>query len=199
MRPGDDGIAGLIAARRADGAARRDPVRFHFIEALARRAAAHEGEARRVIDAKLRQALQALGEARAPEPPAAGHRCPPSPLAELLRDHAGAAAQPAPGPAAFSAPAAPVELKTLRLFRSSWARLAVDQRLHQARAKAPENAGPLHSQAVALRGLDAMREISPQYLGRFVAHLDALAWLERVGAGSVAVPATRGEKQPPRR
>ena len=46
-----------MAALRADGAARRDPLRWHFIEALARRAHGHDGPARQLIDARLDRAL----------------------------------------------------------------------------------------------------------------------------------------------
>ncbi|MFP4906442.1 DUF2894 domain-containing protein, partial [Paraburkholderia sp. BR14261] len=49
----------LLDAWRARGADQLDPVRFHFIEALERRAAAHAGEARRLLDARLAQLLKA--------------------------------------------------------------------------------------------------------------------------------------------
>jgi hypothetical protein len=45
--------------RRADG---MDPVRFHFIEALDRRAAGHSGEARRILDNRLASLLAAYAE-----------------------------------------------------------------------------------------------------------------------------------------
>ena len=47
-----------LQALRMQGAARFDPVRFRFIEALAGRAASHQGEARRLLDGKLAAALQ---------------------------------------------------------------------------------------------------------------------------------------------
>lgn len=50
-----------IAAWRAQGAQHLDPVRFCYLEALARRAAGHEGAARRVLDGKLAQALAEYG------------------------------------------------------------------------------------------------------------------------------------------
>jgi hypothetical protein len=46
-----------LSTLRARGAQAFDPVRFRYIEALVRRAAAHGGEARRVLDRKLLQAL----------------------------------------------------------------------------------------------------------------------------------------------
>jgi hypothetical protein len=48
-----------IAALRMTGADRLDPVRFHFIEALARRVARAPGDVKRILDGKLREALAA--------------------------------------------------------------------------------------------------------------------------------------------
>lgn len=50
---------GAIAALRARGAHWFDPVRFRYIDALARRAAAHSGDVRQSIDRKLEEALAA--------------------------------------------------------------------------------------------------------------------------------------------
>lgn len=58
--PGPDGDPRL-AALRAQGAQHVDPVRFRYIEALARRAVAHGGEVRRLLDDKLARALTAYG------------------------------------------------------------------------------------------------------------------------------------------
>ncbi|MDP2006086.1 MAG: DUF2894 domain-containing protein [Rubrivivax sp.] len=55
----DSGVA--IAALRARGAQRADPVRFRYLEALARRAALHGGAARRLLDQRLAQALADCG------------------------------------------------------------------------------------------------------------------------------------------
>ncbi|HJW26756.1 MAG TPA: DUF2894 domain-containing protein, partial [Rhodocyclaceae bacterium] len=59
--PGGDPRATLAAWREA-GAERFDPVGFRFIEALARRAEAHGGEARRLLEAKLAKAVAEYGE-----------------------------------------------------------------------------------------------------------------------------------------
>lgn len=48
-----------IAALRMSGAERLDPLRFHFIEALARRLRDHEGAVGRVLDGRLSEALVA--------------------------------------------------------------------------------------------------------------------------------------------
>lgn len=48
-----------IAALRANGADRFDPVRFRFIEALARRSLGQQGDVRRILNGKLAEALAA--------------------------------------------------------------------------------------------------------------------------------------------
>jgi hypothetical protein len=184
---------------RARGAGAADPVRLRFIEAMARRAEGFDGAARQVLDTRLAQLIetfqQALATAPAPAtegtPPAAARTAAaptPSPLSELLGrlGHAGAAAQHA---AAHSLPgtprptlAAPPELKALRAFRGTWQRLAADQRLTQALAKVPDNAGPLHSHHLVHRALTLMRDTSPEYLQHFMAQVDALMWLEQAQA-----------------
>jgi len=85
--------AATIDAWRAGGAAAVDPVRFRFIEALARRTAMHEGLARQLLDARLAALLAAyaddLAQSRRVEGDAGGARqeAPPrSALAELV-DH----------------------------------------------------------------------------------------------------------------
>jgi Protein of unknown function (DUF2894) len=59
----DDGeTGGPTAALRARGAHRFDPVRFRYIEALARRATAHAGDARQTLERKLELVLAAYRE-----------------------------------------------------------------------------------------------------------------------------------------
>lgn len=58
--PGNPGATAAIIALRAQGAHRVDPVRFGYLEALARRSAAHGGELRRALDQRLDQALAAF-------------------------------------------------------------------------------------------------------------------------------------------
>ena len=51
-----------LAALRAQGAARFDPARMHYLEALATRAAAHQGPVKRLLDARLAQGLAVFFE-----------------------------------------------------------------------------------------------------------------------------------------
>lgn len=55
--PLDQGRAAGPLTLPEEGEARFDPVRWRFIEALARRAQQHQGEARRILDGKLDDAL----------------------------------------------------------------------------------------------------------------------------------------------
>lgn len=196
---GDSPAAQALAALRARGAGQRDPVRFHFIEALARRTAATRGTARALLEGRLARAIDDYaarcegvpGTASAPavqshepgEPPAL------SPLAELLAHIAGQnrSVFAAPEPDATH-PAAPAELKALSCFRDTWSKLRVDQQFHQALADEPENAGPLNSHFLVLRALRLMRDISPAYLKHFMDYADALLWLEQADGGAKPPP-----------
>lgn len=191
--------AATLEAWRARGDHRLDPVRFRFIEALARRSAHHEGEARRILDARLAALLAAyaddLAQARRVEGDAGGARqeAPPrSALAELVDHIARHAPAPEdgalPGDAVPGLSAAP-ELKTLRYFRSTWTRLSTDRRLAQSLAKVPEQAGPLNTEQLVHRMLTLMREQSPGYLDRFMGYVDTLSWLQAQQVGGVPMPA----------
>lgn len=195
-----------IAALHERGAAHFDPVGFHFIEALSRRAARYQGEVRNVLDDRLAEALQnfserferAQGEAESSNDPlpqdGQGSQSPLAALAAYIAQasatDAGAAIEPddeLAGKAPTDSPAiAAEELKSIRYFRDTWSRLSVDQQLAQAVAQAPENAGPLNSHLLMLRALQRMRDISPEYLNRFLAYADALLWLEQAECGRAA-------------
>jgi hypothetical protein len=100
------------------------------------------------------------------------------PLADLVR----LLAPPAGGPR--TAP----ELKALHAFRRSLTRRNSEQQLAQSQAVLPENAGPLHSQALVLRALQLMRSLSPEYLARFMSHAETLLWLEQAHGASLPAP-----------
>lgn len=186
--PSNDGVdhAAVIEAVRARGEHRVDPVRFRFIEALARRAGGHQGLARRLLDERVCELLAAYRDDAGRRPPAAPR------LQELpaARGPLGALVDALDGHAAL--PGGWTELKTLRDFRRTWSRLHADQQLTESLAKVPDQAGPLNSQHLVHRTLSLMRDLSPGYLDRFMAYVDALSWLEQVN-GSPAVP-VRQEK-----
>lgn len=185
-----------IQALRAQGAERADPVRFRLVEAMARRTAAQQGEARRLLEARLAELVAGFDTPPATTPPAAAPARPgPGPLASLvapLGDRSGRptatrlqASQPAGrGPAPASAAGEP---PALDYFRATWSRLQTEQRLAQSQARLPGNAGPLNSQHLVHRALMLMHELSPGYLQHFMGQVDALLWLdgvnERAGPG----------------
>lgn len=199
----------MLDAWRARGDHLLDPVRFRLIEVLARRAQAHRGDARRILDDKVARLLAAYGEglekaghASAPcepaDPRGTQGPAPRGALAELVDLLARHASAPGEGPTASDAASrlAPApELKSLRYFKSTWSRLSADRWLMQSLAKVPENAGPLNSHHLVHRALALMRELSPEYLNRFMSHVDALSAIDQLnGAGASAGTSTRREE-----
>lgn len=205
----------LIDSLRAAGAARFDPVRLHYIDALMKRATVHQGSTRHLIDATLDKALSAFkdrfdlarreaGEAlaRGTEqfPHAAndlqglfdagdfrglqrllatlkagGQSASLAALVRQLEQHSHEHADARPD----THPGSRTELKAIRHFRSTWAKLSVDKQVAQALQQAPKNAGPINSHMLVLRSLALMREISPDYLSRFMSYADTLLALDQ--------------------
>lgn len=74
-----------------------------------------------------------------------------------------------------------LEMKSVRRFREVWSKMAAEKQVTQAMGRGPENAGPLNSHTLVLRSLALMRGISPDYLRRFMSHVDTLLWLDQAG------------------
>lgn len=85
---------------------------------------------------------------------------------------------------ANSAHSAHSELKTIRHFRNTWSKLSVERQVTQALDQAPKNAGPLNSHMLVLRSLALMRDLSPEYLNRFMSYVDTLLCLDQVDKNS---------------
>jgi hypothetical protein len=198
-----------IAALRASAAHHFDPVRFHFIETLARRVPQHQGTARRILAGKLAAALatyrERLGQRRSEVGQAMARTTQRFPetagdlqrlfaagdLRGVSRFVAERESQDALAPLAdlrrHIARQSPDdgdggsrgELKALRQFRTTWSRLSVDRQVTSAIEQAPANAGPLNSHRLVLRSLVMMREISPDYLKHFMAYADTLLALDQ--------------------
>lgn len=186
-------VAATLAAWRARGAQQLDPVRFHTLEALARRAGGHAGTARRVLDAKLVERLNAYDEL-------------------MAAGAAGAATQaaaevPVNAPQQQSALAQLVERfeprasssadDALGYLRTTWSRLSAQKRLVQSLAAVPGNAGPLNSHHLAQRALTVMHDLSPGYLGHFMAYVDALLWLDQANGGHAFAGTAAGPDKAP--
>ncbi|CAN7642244.1 DUF2894 domain-containing protein [Variovorax sp. LjRoot290] len=183
----------MIDARRERGDHRFDPVRFRFIEALARRAAAHGGDARRILDDRVAKLLAAYDEdlERAP--------CADSTTTREGQPHRGALAELVDHVGRHASSYGDSALKTLGYFRSTWSRLSADRRLTQSLATVPQNAGPLNSRHLVHRSLMLMRELSPEYLHRFMSYVDALQWVDQANGGSASAgtdtPRTEGNRK----
>ncbi|MDR6672581.1 DUF2894 domain-containing protein [Xanthomonas sp. 1678] len=191
-----------IAAWRAQHGGRLDPLRVRFIEALARRADAHQGEARRLLDQKLSALLDTYAADVARMPAAAGdadgsagagagdhadvhasaETAPTTtrgPLGELLDTLAGGATHAPAG----AAPPAFASLPALDDARRLWTELRSRSQLRQSLQQAPSDAGPLNSGVLVHRSLALMRTLSPGYLQHFLAYVDALSWLQQLRDG----------------
>jgi hypothetical protein len=197
-----------LDAWREQRADRLDPVRFHVMDALERRAAHHEGEARRLLDARLSALLEAYAgelEQSAPASNPASEAATPDfatsvtlgGLVERMASHAlarTATGDASPQPAAFPT------LDALDDFRKLWSRLRTESQLRQSLEQAPANAGPLNSGALVHRSIALMRELSPGYLQHFLSYVDDLSSLEPLGGFGAATlsdspqPASPGKR-----
>ncbi|RZF30705.1 DUF2894 domain-containing protein [Paraburkholderia sp. UYCP14C] len=196
----DDAIQAARAtldAWRASGADRFDPMRFHLLDALARRAAQHSGETRRVLGQRLSGLLAeyadvveraaaagSASQAASGQTDEAGDATLAALIEHLGRHHARA---DAPHAAAYP------ELPAVDYFREVWSKVRTEKQLRQSLAQVPgSNAGPLNSSSLVHRALSLMRELSPGYLKQFLSYVDTLSWLEQMNGGAPV------EKEAPR-
>jgi hypothetical protein len=182
-----------LDAWRERGADRLDPVRFHLMEALDRRAASHTGEVRRILDDKLSRLIKAYADDLESATPEAANVDEPTRgalagLVEYVSRHA-VANNDAPSPHPSSYP----EMEVLEYFRKTWTRLSTERQFRQSLAQVPGNAGPLNSSSLVHRSLSLMRELSPGYLQQFMSYIDALSWMEQMNGGN-----TLPDKEAPR-
>lgn len=170
-------------------------VRFHRIDALERRAAGHDGDVRRLLDARLAELIAAYAAdletaastvvARDDDSVAADASTSDA-LSGLLGYLAEQAAlrDEVAADAATPRPAFP-ELAALDDFRQLWSAVRVENQTRVSLEQVPTDAGPLNSGALVHRSLTLMRELSPGYLQHFMAYVDALTWLERMSDDGV--------------
>ena len=71
------------------------------------------------------------------------------------------------------------ELKSIALFRASWAKRHIDNLANQAINNRPDNAGPLNPERLASGSLSRIKALSPRYLNRFIGYVDTLLWLQQ--------------------
>lgn len=179
-----------LASLRAAGAHLRDPVRFHYLEALARRMQAQPAAVRQRLAFRLQEAVadyvQRSGPALAPA--GRGAQQPPAtPLAELnryIQSRTRADAQSLPSSAGDGI----AGLKSVQRFGEVWARISAEQKVALALERGPENAGPLNSHMLMLRSLALMRTLSPDYLQHFLSQMESLLWLEQASRKAAPPP-----------
>ena len=164
-----------LQAWRAQGLDRADPVRFDILQALSARLGTHEGEARRLLEARLAGLIRAYaqGLARTPTPvaPVPARDSGLRGLVAALQARDGDA--PAPGPS-------PVAPSALTEAREVWAQVRTDSQLRASLHDVPADAGPLNSGMLMHRALHLMRAASPGYLQHFIAYADTLSSLEQL-------------------
>jgi hypothetical protein len=175
---------------RSEGAWRLDPLRFRYLEALSRRLQGQPEPVRRLLQDKLQAALCDYAE-RVVQSKNAGCATPAlqrvshatiAPLAQLNEYIRGAA----PAAAGAGAPGTGMEkrqehdeLASARRFRRAWSNARSQDRVRQASTRKPVNAGPLNSHVLVLESLAMMRNLSPDYLARFLVQVESLLWLEQ--------------------
>lgn len=194
MKPGETSVRATLDAWREQGSDRCDPVRFHLIEALERRAAGHSGEVRRLLDKRLDTLVEAYAadvesaasrscDAAAPVSPCEPERSALTALGDYRASHMAQAGSNTAYP----------ELEALEYFRQVWSKVRTQKQLRQSLEQVPGNAGPLNSSSLVHRSLSLMRELSPGYLQQFLSYVDTLSWMEQLTGGGALT-----EKESPR-
>ena len=120
----------------------------------------------RVLQNRLQRAMAGRAEAAASAAPVVDVKKTVSPLARLNQS---LAADTQAGP----------DLRSAMRFQETWSRICAEDDVTEAVQRGPENAGPLNSHRLVLRTLGIMRDLSPDYLRRFMTHADTLLWLEQ--------------------
>ena len=164
-----------LQAWRAQGLDRAAPARFDILQALAARVGTHEGEARRLLEARLAVLMRAYAEGltRRPTPAA------PAPARDSGLQGLVAALQARHGDAPALDPS-PVAPSALTEAREVWAQVRTDSQLRASLHDVPADAGPLNSGMLVHRALHLMRAASPGYLQHFIAYADTLSSLQQL-------------------
>jgi hypothetical protein len=176
-------VGAALANLRLAGAPQIEPLQWHHLQDLAHRAASQSDAVKRILGATLAKRIAELDErlARAQNQPKENTaQVPESRLGALghLARYASQQSMAQVGTPSDKTDNGPSELKSVRAFRKTWSQLSVDKQLNQALGQAPKNAGPINSHMLVLRSLALMRDLSPDYLNRFMSYVDALQCLD---------------------
>lgn len=162
-------------------------MRAHHVEALTRRLQTAPEAVQRVLRDRLQQLSAAEGDEPAVAEPAPLKRPraqPPKPATPLAQLNQYIATATGSGDRR--------ELRSAQAFRETWSRICAEDEVTEAVQRGPDNAGPLNSHMLVLRTLGLLRELSPDYLRRFMAHADTLLWLDQAG-GRLKTPTGKGK------
>ncbi len=162
-------------------------MRAHHVEALTRRLQTAPEAVQRVLRHRLQQLSAAEGDepAVAESAPLKRPRAqPPKPATPLAQLNQYIATATGSGDRR--------ELRSAQAFRETWSRICAEDEVTEAVQRGPDNAGPLNSHMLVLRTLGLLRELSPDYLRRFMAHADTLLWLDQAG-GRLKTPTGKGK------
>ena len=188
-----DALALLQPAQAAE-AAQLDPVGWHYILVLAERTRTQTGPAQALLQAKLNTAVAQLQLrlAKPQTPSTLPSSLAPSPLSALLQDMAAPSAQRPWSPSGHGR----LDNPRVEEFRQQLGKISIQKQVTQAIAQAPQNAGPINSHMLVLRSLGLMRDLSPDYLNRFMAYVDTLLILEDSGQSKPASkkPQAKGQR-----
>jgi hypothetical protein len=192
-----------LESLQSQGAQGFDPVRFQYLQALSNRMQKQHGAVRRALEDKLQVALRDYGDRYAQPAKArqagvthqrlAGLRA----LAVLNRYLGNLAQEDTDVGLDGDAPNRP-EMKSVRQFKQALSKQQAQDQVVQAVSQGPENAGPLNSHSLVLRSLTLMRELSPDYLQKYLSHVDALLWLDKLNLKPVSQQAKPARRSRPK-
>jgi hypothetical protein len=83
------------------------------------------------------------------------------------------------------------ELKSFNSFKQFKEKYDTDKLVEQMITLRPENLGPLNPHMLLIRSLESLRELSPQYLSRFVTYIDAILRLEDTTSAAKKIKAPK--------
>ena len=179
-------------AAKAAKAAQLDPVGWHYLQVLAQRTHSQTGPAQALLQDKLRTAvaqLQAKLQAHQHQhQQSLPVRSASSPLSALLRDMAMPSAERPLSQTGLGR----MDNPRVAQFRQQLGKIRVQKQVTQAIAQAPQNAGPINSHMLVLRSLGLMRDLSPDYLNRFMGYAESLLVLEDAGQGKAGAKKSTG-------
>ncbi len=200
-----NGLRDQLEGWRDAGADRVDPLRFHQLEALAKRVPALQGDVREAVESRLAALAAAYEAAVCASASAVRHdvQSVASPLAELTEKLAARVQQglevtvavdaPAQGAQGVSSPK-PQKPAMLDEVREVWSAVRLRSQLRQSLEPSQEEAGPLNSERLVQRMLVHMRDVSPGYLRHFMAYADVLSGLQQlVEVNEVAAKTAAGK------